>query len=195
MACSTPPLMRRIRVTRLPARLSSSSVSRWPGGPPARAGLRPGGRACRGAGAAGRCGAGSGAPGALHAAHEALNLARRVHDALLARVERVALRADVGAQLGAGRPGGPGVAAGACHRGVHILRVEFQLSLCIFSFRSDAGAIPAPVACRYKNLPVLRTAYCVIRWTGQQLSRRWPPTRAPAPSRRRVAPSPMTAGC
>src|SRR5579859_5602836 len=45
--------------------------------------------------------------------HEPLDLASGVHDALLARVEGMADRADLGLQLAPGGPGGEGVPADA----------------------------------------------------------------------------------
>jgi hypothetical protein len=47
-----------------------------------------------------------------------------VHDALLAREERVALGAQVGAQIFAGGSGLPGVATGAGDRRVDVLGMD-----------------------------------------------------------------------
>src|SRR6266480_444307 len=65
--------------------------------------------------------------GALQASLEALDATARVHELLLARVERVALRADLDVQLGLGRPGLERVPTGARHRGEDVLRMDVGL--------------------------------------------------------------------
>ena len=57
-------------------------------------------------------------------AAEAVDAAGRVDQLLLAGEERVALRADLDAQLFPGRAGGPGLAAGAVDRNLLILRMD-----------------------------------------------------------------------
>src|SRR5689334_13819598 len=64
------------------------------------------------------------AAGALQAALEALDATARVHELLLARVERVALRADLDVQLGLRRAGLERVSAGARHRGDDVLGMD-----------------------------------------------------------------------
>src|SRR5690606_37798750 len=70
-------------------------------------------------GAGGLCG--------LHALGEALNLTSGVHDALLARVERVTDIAEVDAQLWLGATSLEGVATAADHCGFLIVRVNSRL--------------------------------------------------------------------
>src|ERR1019366_950833 len=65
------------------------------------------------------------------AALEPRDAAAGVQDLLLAGVERVAVRADIGvdsAVLG-GAPGAEGVPAGAGHRGRHVVRVNIRLHI------------------------------------------------------------------
>src|SRR5215469_14792008 len=71
--------------------------------------------------------AAAGAVGALQATLEALDAAARVHELLLARVERVALRADLDVELGLGRAGLERVPAGARHRGDDVLGMNIGL--------------------------------------------------------------------
>lgn len=68
--------------------------------------------------------------GTLQAAHEALDLTSGVDDALLARVERVALVAQVNPQVRLGRPCRPGIAAGADHGRFLIIRMNASLHDC-----------------------------------------------------------------
>src|SRR5207237_295570 len=65
--------------------------------------------------------------GLLEAALEPLHPAARVHELLLARVERVALRADLDVQLALGRARLERVAARARHRGEGVLGVNVGL--------------------------------------------------------------------
>src|SRR6478752_7390100 len=71
--------------------------------------------------------------GALQAALEALDATARIHELLLARVERVALRADLDVQLGLRRAGLERVSAGTRHRGDDVLGMDvgFHCSLKI----------------------------------------------------------------
>src|SRR6188474_1320249 len=64
---------------------------------------------------------------ALEPALEALNPAAAVEQLLLARVERVAVRADLDVQLGLRRPGLERVPAGAGHRRDHVVRMDVGL--------------------------------------------------------------------
>jgi len=64
---------------------------------------------------------------AFESAHEALDLAGGIDDSLLARVERVALIAEVDPQARPGRLRYPGVAAGANHGRFLVLRVNTRL--------------------------------------------------------------------
>src|SRR3954452_4870701 len=59
--------------------------------------------------------------GTLEPPLEALDPAARVHELLLARVERVAVRAHLDVELGLGRTRLEGVPAGAGHVGEHVL--------------------------------------------------------------------------
>src|SRR5689334_1461705 len=63
---------------------------------------------------------------------EPLDLAGRVDDVLRARVERVAVAADVDAQLLAGGPDGPLTAAGsAMDLGLEVLGMDVGLHACV----------------------------------------------------------------
>src|SRR5215471_6174616 len=68
-----------------------------------------------------------GALGPLEPALEALHPAARVDELLLARVERVAVRADLDVELGLCGPRLERVPAGARHRREHILRMDVGL--------------------------------------------------------------------
>src|SRR5919201_204898 len=68
---------------------------------------------------------------ALEPLLEALDLAGRVDDRLLARVERVAVAADVDPELGARRADGPlGPAGPAVHLALVVLGMDFWLHVC-----------------------------------------------------------------
>src|SRR4030095_13292614 len=64
---------------------------------------------------------------ALVLALEALHPAGRVPELLLARIERVALRAHFDADIGLGGPGLDDLAARTGNRGVHVLRMNASL--------------------------------------------------------------------
>jgi len=64
---------------------------------------------------------------------EALNASRGVDQALLAREERVALRADVGVNLGLRGAGLEGVSAGALHGRRVVLWMDAGLHCYLFS--------------------------------------------------------------
>src|SRR5438874_2184314 len=64
---------------------------------------------------------------ALVLALEPLDAARRVHELLLARVERVALRAHFDANVGSGGPSLDDLAAGARNRRVDVVRMNTSL--------------------------------------------------------------------
>src|SRR5262245_22293817 len=75
---------------------------------------------------------------ALQALLEALDLAGRVDDRLLARVERVAVAADVDPQLGARRANGPlGPAGPAVHLGFVVLGMDICFH-AVFAALTDA---------------------------------------------------------
>src|SRR2546423_146984 len=65
--------------------------------------------------------------GALEPLLEALHPAARVHQLLLARVERVAFRADLDVEVGLRRTRLERVPAGARHRREHVIGVDFGL--------------------------------------------------------------------
>src|SRR5437868_5360666 len=65
--------------------------------------------------------------GALEAALEALHPAARVHELLLARVERMAVRADLDVQLGLRRARLERIPAGARHVREHVLGMDVGL--------------------------------------------------------------------
>src|SRR3954468_23596126 len=67
------------------------------------------------------------AAGLLEAALEALDASTGIHQLLLARVERVAVRADLQVELGLGRARLEGVPAGAGHLREHVVRVDLGL--------------------------------------------------------------------
>src|SRR4051794_14182727 len=68
-----------------------------------------------------------GGAGASLAALEPVDAAAGVHDLLLARVERVAVGADLDVDLGVGRPGHELVPAGARHAGLDVVGVNSGL--------------------------------------------------------------------
>src|SRR5215210_4709936 len=79
---------------------------------------------------------GSGSGLALQALLEPLDLAGGVDDRLLAREERVAVRADVDAQLGSGGPDSPlGAARAAVDLGLEILGMDVRLHVKLCSPR------------------------------------------------------------
>ena len=77
-------------------------------------------------------------PGLRVPALEALDAATGVHELLLARVEGVALRAELDAQRGDRRAGRELVAAGAVHRALDVVGVDVGLHECVQS-RSRAS--------------------------------------------------------
>src|ERR1043166_2148088 len=94
--------------------------------------------------------AAAGLAGALQAALEALDAAARIDELLLARVERVALRADLDVELRLRRAGLERVSAGARHRGDHVLGMDtgFHCSLKIAAACSGSTLPPEPTPAR-----------------------------------------------
>src|SRR6266566_5384994 len=82
--------------------------------------------------------------GALQAALEALDATARVHELLLARVERVALRADLDVQLGLRRAGLERVPTGARHRGEDVLGMDAVFHCLLKIAAACAGSTLPP---------------------------------------------------
>src|SRR5712691_6217326 len=93
---------------------------------------------------AGLAGAGFalGALGALEALLETLHPAAGVHELLLARVERVAVRADLDVKLGLRRPRLECVPARARHRGEHVLGMDLSLHESRIAAASWGATLP-----------------------------------------------------
>src|SRR3954469_2101311 len=83
-----------------------------------------------------------GALGALEALLEALDPAAGVHELLLARVERVAVRADLDVELGLRRPRLECVPARARHRGEHVLGMDLSLHEARIAAASWGATLP-----------------------------------------------------
>src|SRR5437899_6498671 len=85
-----------------------------------------------------------GASRSLQALLEPLDLAGRVDDRLLAREERVAVRANVDAELGAGGSHGPlGAAGSAVDLGLEVLGMDVGLHDVLSSDVVRAGPTPS----------------------------------------------------
>src|SRR5436190_1611421 len=80
--------------------------------------------------------------GALEAALEALHPAARVHELLLARVERVAVRADLDVELGSGRSRLERVPAGARHGRDDVLGMDVGLHAARIAAACFAATLP-----------------------------------------------------
>src|SRR4030095_7550818 len=101
------------------------------------------------------------------AALEPLDPPARVDQLLLTRVERVAVRADLHAQLGPGAPGRERVPAGTVHGRDHVLGMDVRLHLRCLSLSSEVGRRPpGPVRRHQLTRPgPSRSPAGTARWT------------------------------